>query len=89
MKLSFLKYLPLIATLSKSFFENKKHDFKVKTYDKTKEKIETIEHLIVKLEKKLSDCRNEIENLNRQIMFSRTINLILSILIIFLIIFLR
>lgn len=89
MKLSLLKYLPLLATFGKNYIDVKKHDMKVKNFDKTKEKIETIEHLIVKLEKKLNECRNEIDNLNRQIMFSRSINLILSILIIFLIIFMR
>ncbi|MCK9328410.1 MAG: hypothetical protein PHY08_02865 [Candidatus Cloacimonetes bacterium] len=89
MNLSFVKYLPLIAAVSKSFFETKKHDFKVKNYDQTKEKIDTIEHLIVKLETKINECRHEIENLNKQILFSKSINLILSIIIILLIIFLR
>lgn len=89
MNLSFIKYLPLIATFAKGFMNNAKQDYKVKNFDKTKEKIDTIEHMLVKVEKKIGECRNEIEDLRRQVMFSRTINLVLSILIIFLILFLR
>jgi len=84
-----INLITLIMTFIRTFMLNAKHDYKIKTFDKTKEKINTIEHMIVKLEKKLGDCRNEIESLRQQIIFSRALNLILSILIIALILFLR
>ena len=86
---SILKYLPIIFTCFKGFVDTKKHDHKIRNYDQTKEKINTIEHLIIKMEKKLSEARNEIEDLRRHIMVSRVINIILGILVIFLIIFMR
>ena len=86
---SLLKYLPIIFTCFKGFVDNKKHHYKIKNYDQTKEKINTIEHLIIKMEKKLSEARNEIEDLRRHIMVSRVINIILFILVIFLVIFMR
>ena len=89
MNFSLLKYLPIVYTCTKGFIDNKKHDYKIRNYDQTKEKINTIEHLLIKLEKKLSECRNEIEDLRRHIMVSRVINIVLAILIIFLVIFMR
>ena len=86
---SILKYLPLIFTCFKGFIDNEKHHHKIRNYDQTKEKINTIEHLIIKLEKKLSECRNEIDDLRRHIMVSRVINIIFGILIIFLVIFMN
>ena len=89
MNLSYIKYVPLVVSCAKSLISHTKHDYKVKTYDKTKDKIDTIEHLLIKLEKKISDCRNEIDDLRHQVMVSKVINLILSMLIIALILFLR
>ena len=82
MTLGLIKYFPILATLARTFFINAKHDYKVKTFDKTKEKINTIEHMIVKLDKKVGECRNEIEYLKQQIMLSRLINIVLAIIII-------
>jgi Fe2+ transport system protein B len=81
------RYLPFIFGFIKSFITNTKHNKKIKNYDKTKEKLETIEHMLVKLEKKLGDTRNELENLRKEIMFSRLMNLVLFILVIFLFFF--
>ena len=89
MNLSFIKYIPLMATLAKGFISHAKHDYKVKHYDKTKDKIDTIEHLLIKIEKKLNDARNEIEDLRRQVMFSKVINIVMGVLIVTLVIFLR
>jgi len=86
---SILKFLPFVYTFGKGFIDNAKHEHKIRHFDQTKEKINTIEHMITKLEKKISDCRNEIEEVRRQIIVSRAINLIMGILIIFLLIFLR
>ncbi|MCL2062899.1 MAG: hypothetical protein FWG98_00810 [Candidatus Cloacimonetes bacterium] len=82
MKLSFIKYLPILSSLARTFMLNAKHDYKIRTFDKTKEKINTIEHLIVKLDKKIGECRNEIDNLRQQVIFSRNLNIILSVMII-------
>ena len=84
----FWKYIPIIAACAKGLL-HLKHDFKVKTFDQTKEKIDTIEHMMIKLEKKINDCRNDIEDLRRQVVFSRLLNLIMGMLIVILVIFLR
>ena len=89
MKMNIVKYLPLFATFLKTIMVTAKHDHKVRSFDKTKAKIDTIEHMLVKLEKKVGECRNEIENLRQQIMFSRVVNMVLLVLIIALILFLR
>ena len=81
MKFGIVKFIPILATLAKTILLSAKHDYKIKTFDKTKEKINTIEHLVVKLDKKVGECRNEIENLRQQILFSRYLNLILLVLI--------
>ena len=83
------KYLPLIFGFAKGFVDNAKHEYKIKTYNETKDKIHTIEHLITKLEKKIGETRREIDDLRKQIMLSRLINFTLSALIIFLIIFMK
>ena len=89
MALSIIKFLPLITTLVKGFISSAKQDYKIKTFDKTREKIDTIEHLMIKLEKKMNDMRNEIEDLRKKVVFAQFMNLVLSILIIFLVIFMR
>ena len=89
MGLGLFKLIPLFTTFAKTFIVNAKHGYKIKNFDKTREKIDTIEHLIVKLDKKINDNTNEIENIRQQIMISRLINIILGILIIFLIFYLR
>ena len=86
---SFFKYIPILSSLARTFIVNAKHDYKIKTFDKTKEKINTIEHMIVKLDKKLSETRNEVETLRQQIIFSRLMNLILFIVVIGLILFFK
>jgi len=87
--LSYLKFLPIISSLARTFMLNAKHDYKIKTFDKTKEKINTIEHMMVKLDKKISETRNEVDNLRQQIAFSNLINIVLFIVVIALILFLR
>ena len=89
MAYSIIKFLPLITALVKGFISNTKQDYKIKTFDKTREKIDTIEHLMIKLEKKLGECRHEVEELRKKVAFAQLMNLILSILIIFLVIFMR
>jgi len=89
MGFAFIKYIPLISTLANSFITRTKHDIKIKSFDQTKEKIDTMEHLIIKLDKKVSDCRHEIEDLRKQLICSRVISLVFGVVIVLLIIFLR
>jgi len=84
---AFFQYFPFAFTLFKTFFLNKRHDHKVKNFNKTAEKVNTIENMLVKVEKKLRETRTEIEEIRRQILFSRVIMLIMGMLIIGLIIF--
>ena len=89
MAFTIIKFLPLITTVVKGFISNAKQDYKIRTFDKTREKIDTIEHMMIKHEKKLNEMRNEIEDLRKKIVFAQLMNLILSILIIYLVIFMR
>jgi len=84
---AFFQYFPFAFSLFKTFFLEKKHNYKVKTFNKTAEKINTIENMLVKAEKKINETRADIEELRRQIMFSRVITLVLGMIIIALIIF--
>jgi len=87
MNLSFFQYVPFVYSLVKSFISHKKHDYKVENFNKTNEKIDAMEHMLVKIEKKIRENRIEIEELRKQILFSRVINLILGILIVAIVIF--
>ena len=89
MNFAIWKYIPFAFSVVKTIVAHTKHNYKIKKFDKTREKIDTIEHLIVKLEKKIGECRNEIEELRGQVTFSRTIIIILLIINITLVIFMR
>jgi hypothetical protein len=86
---SYFQYIPFVFSLFKTLFLQKKHEYKIKSFNKTREKIDTMEHLMVKQEKKLREMSIEIEDMRKQIMISRLFNLILFIVVIFLVIFLR
>ena len=87
MNLSFFQYVPFVYSLVKSFINHKKHDYKVENFNKTNEKIDAMEHMLVKIEKKIRENRVEIEELRKQIMVSRVIYLIMGIIIVALVIF--
>jgi len=89
MGFAFLKYIPIISTLANSFITKTKHDIKIKAFNQTKEKIDTMEHLMIKIDKKVSDCRHDIEELRKQLICSRVVTLIFGVAIVLLIIFLR
>lgn len=80
--MSFLQYLPLVASFAKNWLKNKEHDKQIRDHDQTTEKLSTIENLIVRLEKKLKETDFEIDDLKRQVLLSRTINIILFVLLI-------
>ena len=87
MKLSIFQYLPFLFSVFKTFFLQSKHSYRVKNFNKTKEKIDTIEHMLVKVEKRIRETRSDIEELRKQVLFSRVINLILFMILIALVIF--
>jgi len=81
---------PFIAGLIKAFFDIVNHfirDFdnirKVKKIDKFSEEFSTIEHLLVKLEKKLNEQRFLIEDLKTRILWGNIVIIILILLNIF------
>ncbi|MBP7562860.1 MAG: hypothetical protein KA886_03645 [Candidatus Cloacimonetes bacterium] len=81
MNMNLLKLVPVVSTFLSNWMKSKEHDNRIKHHDKTEEKIDVIENLIVRLERKLKDTRTELDELQRQILINRTINLILSIII--------
>ena len=89
MGFSLLKYIPLISSIVNGFIIKTKHDIKVKSFDQTKEKIDTMEHLLIKLDKKMNDTRHEIEELRKQVICSRVLNIIFFVCLIVLIIIFR
>ena len=81
---------PLIAGLIKAFFDIVNHfikDFdnirKIKKIDKFSEEFSTIEHLLVKLEKKMDEQRFLIEDLRTRILWGNIIIIVLILLNIF------
>ncbi len=82
MKGSLLKFIPILTTFVSHFMKEKEHNSKIKNHNKTEEKITVIENLIVRLERKLKETREEIIDLRHQIMINRIINIILSLVVV-------
>jgi hypothetical protein len=81
---------PIISILIKAFFNMLNHlikDFdnirKIKKIDKFSNEFSTIEHMLVKLEKKLEDNRHHIEDLKTRILWGNIVIIILILLNIF------
>ena len=81
---------PIISILIKAFFNMVNHlikDFdnirKIKKIDKFSNEFSTIEHMLVKLEKKLEDNRHHIEDLKTRILWGNIVIIILILLNIF------
>ena len=84
------KSSPILAGLINAFFDLLKHlikDFdnmrKVKKIDKFSEEFSTIEHMMIKLEKKLDDNRHQIEELKTRLIWGNIIIIILILLTLF------
>lgn len=82
MSFSIVKLIPFLTTVVGSWMKNKDHDNRIKKFDNTAEKINTIENLIVRLEKKLKETREDLRELQHQVILSRIINIVLSCVII-------
>ena len=81
---------PFVAGLIKAFFDLVNHfikDFdnirKVKKIDKFSEEFSTIEHLLIRLEKKVEEQRFLIEDLKTRILWGNIVIIILILLNIF------
>jgi hypothetical protein len=79
------KFLPSVFLLLFELVSHWKRDFShntnIKKIDKTTEQLGTIEHMLVRLEKKIQQNRDMVDKLKAQLMISMTINLILLIVI--------
>ncbi len=83
----------LMANFIQMFFNFVKHwmrDFeqgrKIKRIDKISQQYSTLEHLIIKLEKKIQMNRMEIEDLKKKLLFGQIINIALLLTIVGLIV---
>lgn len=67
-------FIPLIFSLVRQFRISSAHDSKIKKHDKSQEKIATIEHLMVRMEKKMVVQRDQAKVFNYRIMWWLAIN---------------
>ena len=81
MKIPLTKLIPILTAFLSNWMKNRKHNSEIKNFDKTEEKINIIENLIVRLERKIKESRDEISELKQQIMISRYINIGLGVLV--------
>lgn len=81
---------PILTTMINAFFDILKHFIKdmdnirkVKKIDKFSEEFSTLEHLMIRLEKKIEENRHQIEDLKNRIIWGNIIIIVLIILNIF------
>ena len=74
-------FIPLFYQLFKHFRRDLAHDGNIRKKDKTAEKLSTVEHLLVKMERKVQQNRQVYEKLAKNIMIWLLINSLLLIAI--------
>ena len=81
---------PIITGLINTFFDIIKHfvkDFenmrKVKKIDKFSDKFSTLEHLLIRLEKRMDENRHQIEDLKNRILWGNIVIIILILINLF------
>lgn len=76
-------FIPLIFELMRHFRRDLSHNNSIKKFDKNQEKIATIEHLMVKMEKKMISQREQSRILFNRIIWWLAINsaLLIAILV--------
>ncbi|MBM4399334.1 MAG: hypothetical protein FJ041_03255 [Candidatus Cloacimonetes bacterium] len=81
----FKRFLPSFITLAFELYEHWRRDAKqsnnIKKLDKTNDKLSTIEHMLVRLEKKIQTNRDLVDRLRFLLLFSWLINVLLVIII--------
>jgi type II secretory pathway component PulF len=82
---NYKKFLPSFLILFFELLSHWKRDFShnnnLKKMDKTAEQLGTIEHMLVRLEKKIQYNRDLVDKLKTTLYFSMAVNLILLIVI--------
>ncbi|MBN2829782.1 MAG: hypothetical protein JXR56_05635 [Candidatus Cloacimonetes bacterium] len=78
-------WLPMVLTLVSTFWGNLtrdlNHNRNIKKIDKTAEKVEVCEHLLVKAEKKQNEMRKIIDDLKSKLYISWAVQALLLLLI--------
>lgn len=86
----FKRFLPSFITIAFELMEHMKrdsaHNSNIKKLDKTNEQLGTIEHMLVRLEKKIQNNRDLVDKLKTLLFVSMAANLLL-LLVIFLKVF--
>ena len=72
---SIMALLPLVYEGVKHLRRDALHNGKISKVDKTQERLGTLEHLTVKLEKKVKSVQDAVETTKRQLMLLAFINL--------------
>ncbi len=74
-------FVPLAFELFRQFKRNGNHNKDIKKFDKTQEKLSTIEHLMVRLEKKVLSNRDDFKRMSLNLQIWLVINTALLIAI--------
>jgi len=72
-------FIPLAFELIRHFKRDLSHNGKIRNTDKTSEKIATMEHLLVRLEKKIQNNRETYEKIASKILIWLAINSLLLV----------
>ncbi|MGI6197924.1 MAG: hypothetical protein ACOYIS_02185 [Candidatus Cloacimonadaceae bacterium] len=67
-------FIPLMFEVLRHFRRDSAHDRNIKKFDKSQEKLSTIEHLVVKLEKNVKDQREKTRVFQLRLMWWLGIN---------------
>lgn len=67
-------FIPLVFELMRHFRRDTSHNNDIKKFDKSQEKLATIEHLLVRLEKKMIQHRDNAKAFNSRMVWWLAIN---------------
>ena len=67
-------FIPLLFEVARHFRRDTNHNIDIKKFDKSQEKLGTIEHLLVRLEKKMIQHRDNAQAFNNRITWWLALN---------------
>jgi len=67
-------FIPLVFEVMRHFRRDTSHNSDIKQFDKSQEKLGTIEHLLVRLEKKMISHRDQAKAFNNRMIWWLAIN---------------
>lgn len=67
-------FIPLAFELLRHFKRDTSHNNNIKKYDKTQEKLATVEHLIVRLEKKVQQSKDSTQAISTRLQIWLALN---------------